>query len=168
MKRYLHLLAIGFLLTGLWVTPVTGQDLGGLESLVTGSARGDGPGTLVLLLLKGIGLTSEQKQQVRTIFVAHRENLETLFRDLQSANTALTKVLFAAEEVGPEDVAPHAERVSQLRQQLLQEGLQVVLEVRQVLTPEQRAKAARLREQLRTLQGTLGPPPQPQGGKATR
>ena len=41
--------------------PVSGQDLGGLESLVTGSTHGDGPGTLVLLFLKGVGLTSEQK-----------------------------------------------------------------------------------------------------------
>ena len=56
------------------------------------------------------------------------------------------------------DVAPMAERVSQIREQLLHEGLTVVLQVRQVLTPEQRTKAARLREQLRTLQGALSEP----------
>lgn len=160
VKHYLHWLMIGLLVTSLWVTPVVGQDLGGLESLVTGNADSNGPGTLILLLLKGIGLTGEQKQHVRTIFMTHRDSLETLFRDLQAANTALTKMLFAAEEIGPADVAPYAERVSQLRQQLLQEGLQVVLEVRQVLTPEQRAKATRLREQLRTLHGALGAPAQ--------
>ena len=55
MKYSLHGLMIGFLVTTLWITPVVGQDLGGLESLVTGSTRGDGPGTMVLLLLKGIG-----------------------------------------------------------------------------------------------------------------
>jgi len=158
VKYYLHGLMIGFFVMTLGVTPVVGQDLGGLESLVTGSTRGDGPGTLVLLLLKGIGLTAEQKQQVREILSAHRENLETSFRDLQAAQAALSKTLFAAEEISAADIAPHAERVTQLRQQLLQEGLQVVLEVRQVLTPEQRAKAARLREQLRTLQGALDVP----------
>ena len=47
----------------------------------------------VLLLLKGVGLTSEQKQQVRKIFVNHRESLETFFRDLQVANASLTKTL---------------------------------------------------------------------------
>ena len=83
MKHYLHLVMIGLLVVSLGATPVNGQDLGGLESLVTGSARGDGPGTLVLLLLKGIGLTPEQKQQVREIFVAHRGSLEDLFRELQ-------------------------------------------------------------------------------------
>jgi periplasmic protein CpxP/Spy len=164
VKYYLHGLIIGFFVTTLWVTPVVGQDLGGLESLVTGSTRGDGPGTLVLLLLKGIGLTAEQKQQVREILTAHRESLEISFRDLQAAQATLSKTLFAAEEISAADVAPHAERVTQLRQQLLQEGLQVVLEVRQVLTPEQRAKAARLREQLRTLQGALVAPSPRQKG----
>ena len=159
MKHYLHSVMIGLLCASLGVTPVLGQDLGGLESLVTGSTRGDGPGTLVLLLLKGIGLTTDQKQQVKDIFIAHRENLETHFHELQTAQASLTKMLFAAEEISAADIAPCVERVTQLRQQLLQEGLQVVFEVRQVLTAEQRAKAARLRDQLRTLQGALAAQP---------
>ena len=82
------------------------------------------------------------------------------------ANAALTKTLFAAGEIGPADITPYAERVIQVRQQLLQEGLTVILEVRQTLTPEQRAKAARLRgEQLHTLQGVLDALSQGQGQK---
>ena len=88
--------------------------------------------------------------------------------DLQVANAALTKTLFAAGEIGPADITPYAERVIQVRQQLLQEGLTVILEVRQTLTPEQRAKAARLREQLHNLQGALGALPQGQRQKTTR
>ena len=168
MKHYLHLVMVGLLVAGLWATPVNGQDLDGLESLVTGSSRGDGPGTLVLLLLKGIGLTPEQKQQVKEIFVARRSSLEDLFRELQVANAALTQTLFTADEIGPAEIAPYAEQVTRLRQQLLQEGVMVILEVRQVLTPEQRAKAARLRDQLQTLQGALGASPQAQDGKAAR
>lgn len=145
----------GICVLGLWCSPSSAQDLGGLEALVTGSMRGDGPGTLVLLLLKGIDLSPEQKQQVKAIFVAHRDTLETHFRELQTANAALSRLLFAAEEVRVEDVGPQAERVSQLRARLLREGVTIVLQVRQVLTAEQRAKAARLREQLRSLQGAL-------------
>jgi Spy/CpxP family protein refolding chaperone len=122
----------------------------------------------VLLLLKGAGLTSEQKQQVRNIFVNHRESLETCFRDLPVANAVLTKTLFAAEEIGRADITPYAERVTRVWRQLFQEGLMVILEVRQILTREQRAKAARLREQLHTLQGALGAFPQGQGEKTTR
>lgn len=91
------------------------QDLGGLGSLVTGSTHEDGPGTLVLLLLKGIGLSSEQKQQVRAIFIAHHECFEMSFRELQEAQAALSKTLFAAEDISTNDVAPHAQRVTQLR-----------------------------------------------------
>ena len=98
----------------------------------------------------------------------HRESLETFFHDPQVANAALTKTLFAAEEISPADITPYAERVTRVRQQLLQEGLMVILEVRQILTPELRAKAARLREQLHTLQGALGALPQGQGEKMTR
>ena len=167
MRRYLRAVMIAVVMSSLWVSPAIGQDLGGLESFITGSTRGDGPGTLMLLLLKGIGLTPEQKQQVKSIFIAHRGNLETLFRELQAANAELTKTLFAEEEVNAADIAPHAEHVTLARQQLLQEGLTVVLEVRQVLTPEQRVKAARLREQLQKLQGALtGSSQQHSGGTA--
>jgi hypothetical protein len=35
MKRYLYLVGIGLLVSSLSTSPVSGQDLGGLESLVT-------------------------------------------------------------------------------------------------------------------------------------
>jgi len=158
VKTYLRMFINGFVILGLWTTPVAGQDLGGLESLVTGTTQGNHPGTMLLLLLKGIGLTTEQKLQVKEILVTHRGKLESLFQELQVANAALTNTLLTPDELEAADVAPSAERVSQVREELLNEGLRVVLEVRQVLTPEQRTKAARLRDQLRALQGALNEP----------
>ena len=158
MKMYMRMLVIGFLLPSLWASRVAAQDLGGLESLITGSAQSTSPGTMLRLLLKGIGLTPEQKSQVKDILVTHRGKLESLFQELQVASATLTNTLLAPDDIGVADVAPVAERVSQIREQLLHEGLTVVLQVRQVLTPEQRAKAARLREQLRALQGALREP----------
>jgi Spy/CpxP family protein refolding chaperone len=122
---------------------------------------------ILLLLYEGKG-TREDRFHLTKYHVNHQESLETFFRDLQVANAALTKTLFAAEEIGPVDITPYAKRVTRVRQQLLQEGLMVILEVRQILTPEQRAKAARLREQLHTLQGALGALPQGPGQKTTR
>jgi Spy/CpxP family protein refolding chaperone len=95
---------------------------------------------------------------VKEILVTHRGKLESLFQELQVANAALTNTLLASDDIGAADVAPSAERISQIRKQLLNEGLTVVLKVRQVLTPAQRAKAAKLRDQLRTLQGALNEP----------
>jgi len=100
------------------------------------------PGTVLLLLLKGIGLTAEQKLQMKEILVTYRGKPESLFQELQAANTALTNILLAPDAIGDADVAPSAKRVSQIREQLLREGLTVVLEVRRVLTQEQRVKVA--------------------------
>jgi protein CpxP len=158
VKMYMRLFVIGFLLMSLWATRVAAQDLGGLESLITGGAQSSSPGTMLRLLLKGIGLTPEQKSQVKDILVNHRGKLESLFQELQGANAALTNMMLDPDDIRVADVAPVAERVSQIREQLLHEGLTVVLQVREVLTPEQRAKAARLREQLRALQGALNEP----------
>ena len=58
---------IGLLIASFPAAPVAGQDLRGLESLVTGNSSSDEPGTLLLLLLKGIGLTPEQKLRVKEI-----------------------------------------------------------------------------------------------------
>ena len=158
MKTYIHLFGTALIVLSLWTAPVAGQDLGGLESLVTGTTQGNNPGTMLLLLLKGIGLTAEQKLRVKEILVTHRGKLESLFQELQVANAALTNTLLTPDDIGAADVAPSAERISQIREQLLNEGLTVVLKVRQILTPAQRAKAAKLRDQLRTLQGALNEP----------
>ena len=158
MKMYVRVFVTGFLVLHLGAAPVPAQDLGGLESFMPGTTQGAGPGTMLRILLKGVGLTPEQKLRVKEILVTHRGRLESLFQELQVANAALTNVLLAPNEIEAVDITPSAERVSQIREQLLREGLAVVLKVRRVLTPEQRAKAARFREQLRVLQGALSEP----------
>lgn len=158
MKMYIRILVIGALLLSAPVTRVAAQDLDGLESLMTGGTQNNGPGTMLRLLLKGIGLTPEQKGQVKDILVTHRDKLESLFKELQVANAELTNMLLNPDDIGVADVAPVAGRVSRLREQLLNEGLTVVLKIRRVLTPEQRVTAARLREQLNALEGALNEP----------
>jgi hypothetical protein len=79
---YLRLFVIGLMLLSLSATRVAAQDRGGLESLITGGAQSSSPGTMLRLLLKGIGLTPEQKVQVKDILVTHRGKLESLFQEL--------------------------------------------------------------------------------------
>ena len=158
MNRYVGILVMSLMLLSAWAPRVGAQDLGGLESLITGEGQNNGPGTMLRLLLKGVGLTPEQKVQVKDILAAHGERLRALFEDLQVANAELTNTLLTPDDIGVADVAPVADRVSRVREQLLHEGLTVVVEIRQVLTPEQRAKAARLREQLNALEGALNEP----------
>jgi Spy/CpxP family protein refolding chaperone len=158
VNRYLRILAMSLMLLSVWALRVGAQDLGGLESLVTGGTQNNGPGTMLRLLLKGVGLTPEQKVQVKDILGVHSERLRSLFEDLEVANAELTNSLLTSDDIGVADIAPVADRVSRVREQLLHEGLTVVVEIRQVLTPEQRAKAARLREQLHALEGALNEP----------
>ena len=115
----------------------------------------DGPGMLLPLMRKGVELTPKQDNRVHEIMVAHRATFRTLFNQLRAANEELADKLFAAGEVQPEDLRPQIEQITRLRQQLLQEGLKIALEVRGVLTPEQRAKAAQLKERVRALRVDL-------------
>jgi Spy/CpxP family protein refolding chaperone len=88
-----------------------------------------------------------------------------LFVQLQSANKDLANKLIIAEEVKADALAPQVQRITELREQLLVEGLYAVLEVQQVLTPEQRAKGVQLKDQLQTLRGTVNGP---SGEKSTQ
>jgi Spy/CpxP family protein refolding chaperone len=115
----------------------------------------DGPGMLLPLMLKGVELTPKQDTRVHEMMVAHRATFRTLFNQLRRANEELADKLFAAGEIQPEDLTPQIEQITRLRQQLLQEGLKIALEVRGVLTPEQRTKAAQLKERVRALRGDL-------------
>lgn len=166
MKRMIRRLAMGLLGVGLSVGllvgvlvsgagPAAGQDYARLKSLTIDTLKGDSKlGRMVLpILLSGLGLTPEQKHEVQEIVADHRGPLENLFRQLQDANKELANQLLMANEINIEDVAPHVQRVSRLREQILLEGLTAVLEVRDVLTLEQLEKAAALKDQIRILHG---------------
>ncbi len=156
MKKRIYILVVGLLVLSLGVVPAAGQELGALESLAKKALEGDGLGKLLPFLLKGVGMTPEQNQRVGEIIAAHREKFQTLFSQLQAANQDLANKLIVPEEIKAEDLAPQVQRIIELREQLLLEGLYAVLEVRQVLTPEQRAKAVQLKEQIQTLRNTMG------------
>src|SRR5262245_35396381 len=152
---FLGILFAGLLIVEFWSGPALGQDLQALESLVAGASGGDGPGSLLPRMLNGVGLNDEQNERVKDIVGAHRKTLRKLFKQLRAANEELANKLFVPEDVKEEDLTLQIQKISQLREQLLREGLKAVLEVRQVLTPEQRAKAARLKEHVQALQAAM-------------
>jgi Spy/CpxP family protein refolding chaperone len=106
-------------------------------------------------MLKGVGLTDEQDDQVKDIIGTQRKTLRKLFKQLRVANEELANKLFVPGDVNEADLTPQVQKITQLREQLLREGLKTVLAVRQVLTPEQRAKAARLKEHVQALQAAM-------------
>jgi Spy/CpxP family protein refolding chaperone len=156
VKKTLHIGVVGFLLLSLWAVPAAGQDLEALEALAKRVSGGDGLGKLLPFLLQGIGLTPEQDQRVKEILASHRGTFQALFRQLRAANADLANKLLVPEEIKAQDLAPQVQRITELREQLLLEGLHAVLEMRQVLTPEQRAKAVQLKEHIQALQAAMG------------
>jgi Spy/CpxP family protein refolding chaperone len=134
---------------------VYGQPRHEMGMMGPGRMLGDAPGMMLPLVLKGIDLTDEQEKQVREIMAAHRATFRTLFSELQGAHKDVADKLFAPGEVQAEDLTTQMQRVAHLREQLMQEGLKVALEVRGLLTPEQLAKAAELKERMRALHAEM-------------
>lgn len=124
---------------------------------------GPEPGTLLPMLIRKVGLTDTQRQQVKTILDGHRATFQTLVPRLRAAQQALDAKLVSTDPVTRDDLAPQIQRLADLRKQLMQEGVGVALEVRAVLTPEQLARAADLRSQMAALheqmQKLVGEPP---------
>lgn len=151
MWKIVHVVCAGLIAVGLWAGPAAGQGLQALESLLAGNASGEGPGSLLPLMIKGVGLTEEQSDRVKDILAVRRKSLRSLFKQLRQANEELADKLFVPNDVGENELQLTVQKITQLRAQLMQEGLQTVLAVRQLLTPEQRAKAARLKEHVEAL-----------------
>jgi Spy/CpxP family protein refolding chaperone len=102
-------------------------------------------------ILQSLGLTDAQKAQVHQVFVNHRPQLSALRAQLRAAEHQLGDKLYGPTPPAPADLAP----VNQLRAQLAQERLQVALDIRNVLRPDQLAKAAQVRQQLDALRSQM-------------
>jgi Spy/CpxP family protein refolding chaperone len=146
---------VGVMALSLWAMTVYGQPRHEMGMMGPGRMLGDAPGMMLPLVLKGIELTDAQEKQVRDIMTAHRATFRTLFSALQVAHQEVADKLFAPGEVQAEDLTTPMQRVAQLREQLMQEGLKVALAVRGILTPEQLAKAAEIKERMRALHAEM-------------
>jgi Spy/CpxP family protein refolding chaperone len=124
----------------------------------------DGFDTLPLLI-HSAGLNEAQQAQVRQIIGNHRTQLRALREQLRAAETQLGDKLVAATPVTSADLGPLTQQVNQARSNLANEWMQVVMEIRGILKPEQLAKAAQnrqrlnqLREEMRTVLGGADTP----------
>jgi periplasmic protein CpxP/Spy len=120
-----------------------------------GGMAGEGTGMALPLLLRGAKLTPEQKAQVQQIMANHRGRFRDLFSKLRATQDQMANKLFSAERLQEADLAPQVQEISQLRNQLAEQGLKVVLEIRGVLTPEQLAKASQLKSQMQSLHSQM-------------
>ncbi len=115
----------------------------------------DSPAMMLRVVLKHADLTADQENRVRRIMEADHQNLRALFSQLRTANEQLAKKLFAPGAVQPTDLAPQVQQITQLRQQLMEQGVKTALAIREVLTPEQLAKVAQKQERIEKLQAEM-------------
>jgi Spy/CpxP family protein refolding chaperone len=150
-----RLVWIGLIVLSVWAATVYAHPRHGMGAMGPGRMMGDMSGMLLPLVLRGVDLTDEQEKRVHEIMQAHRATFRTLFRELQATQGEMADKLLAPGEVQAEDLTTHLQRAAQLREQLMQEGLKVALEVRGVLTPEQLTKASELKERMRALHSEM-------------
>ena len=131
---------------------------------------GEGGGFMLPLVLHRANLTPEQHDKVRRILESDRQDLQKLFSELGKANDELSKKLFAPGDVALADLKPQLDEIAGLRRQLMEQGIKTALAIRKVLTPEQLAKVAEVKQrmdklhaEMRELMGGGGdnPPPPP-------
>ena len=133
----------GLFAATLWSGPVLAQSPLGLDM------RGMGPGGPMLpMFMEGIGLNDAQQAQVRQIVANHRTQVQSIVAQLRTAREALAARLYGPDPVSVEVLTPLVQELNQLRGQLTQERLQVTLEIRNILTPDQLARAAQVRQRL--------------------
>jgi Spy/CpxP family protein refolding chaperone len=146
-----RLVWVGIVVLSLWAPTVYGQPRQGMAGMGPGRMMDEGPGMLLPLVLKGIKLTEAQEKRIQEIMAAHRAAFRTLFGELRAAHKDMADKLFAPGNVQAEDFTAQTQRLAQLRDQLMQEGLKVAIEVRELLTPEQLTQAAEIKDRMRAL-----------------
>jgi periplasmic protein CpxP/Spy len=106
-------------------------------------------------ILQGIKLTPQQETQVHQILETNRANLRDLFAKLRAAQDALATALLRPGNVSAADVTPLLDNTLQIRRQLAERGLDTMLQVRAILTPDQLAKAAARRAKMKELEAQM-------------
>ena len=100
-------------------------------------------------------MTPAQRIQVRQVLRADRAEMRQIVKALHEAHEALADRSLAAGNVTAADLAPQTQRVVALHQQLVDHGVQVMLKVRAIATPEQLAKAATTKQKLDALRDEM-------------
>jgi Spy/CpxP family protein refolding chaperone len=106
-------------------------------------------------LLNALSLTPEQTAKIEVSKTAFREAQRAYLTEVRALRQEVGDKLFGPNRVSEADVARPITKIADLREKILREGFRIALEVRSVLTPEQLAKAATIRQQLIGIQSEV-------------
>lgn len=143
--------AVGLLALNLLPLPVYGQARNAETQAMTVATFG----MLSPRLLNALNLTPEQAVKIEASKKAFREAQKAYLNELTPIRKEVADKLFGANPVTEVDVARQITKIADLREKILREGVRIALDVRQVLRPDQLAKAASIRQQLLEIQSEV-------------
>jgi len=106
-------------------------------------------------LLNSLNLTPEQATKIEVSKTAFREAQRAYLSEIRVLRQEVGDKLFGPNRVTEADVARPITKIADLREKILREGFRIALDVRNVLTPEQLAKAATTRQHLIEIQSEV-------------
>jgi Spy/CpxP family protein refolding chaperone len=106
-------------------------------------------------LLNSLNLTPDQAARIEASKNAFREAQRAYLSEVRILRKEVADKLFGPNPVKEADVAPQITKIADLRERILREGFRIALDVRQVLRPDQLAKAAEIRQQLIEIQNEV-------------
>ncbi len=102
-------------------------------------------------VLEQLNLTPEQSQQIDAIHEQFHSDNENLYQEMRTNHQELRSLL--ASDASEEQLRQQHQNIQSLRQQLGNNRFETMLQVREILTPEQRTQMAELMEQKRVRRG---------------
>lgn len=144
-------LAVALLVANFMSSPVYGQ-AGNADSQ---ALAGFTFGLLSPRLLNALSLTPDQVTKIEAQKQALGEANKAFVTEVNALRKEVADKLFAPNPVAEADVARQITKIADAREKILREGFRIALEVRQVLRPDQLAKAAAIRQQLLEIQGEV-------------
>ena len=106
-----------------------------------------GRGDRMTRLLEQLDLTPEQSEQIETIRQQSQADTETLRQEFQQAHAQMRSLL--AGNANSDELRQQHQQIQTLHQQLGNQRFETMLQVREILTPEQRSQMAELIQQHR-------------------
>ncbi|MGH7766045.1 MAG: Spy/CpxP family protein refolding chaperone [Candidatus Binatia bacterium] len=106
-------------------------------------------------LLNALNLTPEQAAKIEASKNAFRDAQRAYLSEIRVLRQEVGDKLFGANRAAEADVARAITKIADLREKILREGFRIALDVRNVLTPEQLAKAATIRQHMIELQSEV-------------
>jgi hypothetical protein len=140
---------MGLLVTTLGSSPVYGQAATNADTQAMVIATF---GFLSPRLLNALNLTPDQAARIEASKNAFKEAQKAYLSEVVPLRKEVADKLFGPNPVREGDVSAQITKIADLREKILEEGFRIALEVRQVLKPDQLAKAAAIRQQLLQIQ----------------